>query len=329
MVMPSRKYDAGNGYRYGFNGKENDNEVKGEGNQQDYGERIYDSRLGRFLSTDPLYKQYPELTPYQFSSNNPVFNIDIDGLEGTGGAAQIAEKTATTTLRVATKNGVEQGAKVVAMKAAEKVVESPGFWSKVGTGVVTLGKFAGAAIGTVVYVLTPTSLGTGDVPDWKNRPWTNPNPTALPESNPAPGGGDDEGNKPKTFYVTYTKMKVNPDGTVTRYSGRSSGTYTGIAPTPEEKQTAVDKREATHTILNSEGYQPAQLDQASTSYAAIRGREQQLIDYNGGAQSEGGTSRNKIRGVGRKNVLRNAYNTAATAEFGALPSNNPVDKKTP
>ncbi|GEM_PF-6012541 len=27
---------------------------------------------------------FPELTPYQFASNNPVFNIDIDGLEGMG-----------------------------------------------------------------------------------------------------------------------------------------------------------------------------------------------------------------------------------------------------
>src|SRR5699024_3653516 len=68
-------------YRYGFNGKENDNEVKGEGNQQDYGMRIYDPRLGRFLSVDPLEKKYPELTPYQFSSNRPIDGIDLDGLE--------------------------------------------------------------------------------------------------------------------------------------------------------------------------------------------------------------------------------------------------------
>jgi hypothetical protein len=40
-LMPGRKFSGGN-YRYGFNGKENDNEVKGEGNQQDYGMRIYD-----------------------------------------------------------------------------------------------------------------------------------------------------------------------------------------------------------------------------------------------------------------------------------------------
>jgi RHS repeat-associated protein len=69
-------------YRYGFNGKENDNEVKGSGNQQDYGERIYDTRVGRFLSTDPLTKSYPMLTPYQYASNSPVWMIDLDGLEG-------------------------------------------------------------------------------------------------------------------------------------------------------------------------------------------------------------------------------------------------------
>ena len=57
--MPGRRYSAGSQYRYGFNGKENDNEVKGEGNQQDYGMRIYDPRLGRFLSVDPLARDYP------------------------------------------------------------------------------------------------------------------------------------------------------------------------------------------------------------------------------------------------------------------------------
>lgn len=82
MQMPGRKFSsAGSGYRYGFNGKENDNEVKGEGNQQDYGMRIYDTRLGRFLSIDPLTREYPFLTPYQFASNRPIDGIDLDGLE--------------------------------------------------------------------------------------------------------------------------------------------------------------------------------------------------------------------------------------------------------
>jgi RHS repeat-associated protein len=59
-----------------------DNEVKGTGNQYDYGMRMYDSRIGRPLSIDPLTAQYPGLTPYQFFSNNPIWFIDLDGLEG-------------------------------------------------------------------------------------------------------------------------------------------------------------------------------------------------------------------------------------------------------
>ena len=70
-------------YRYGFNGKENDNEIKGEGNQQDYGMRIYDPRIAKFLSVDPITAKYPELTPYQFASNRPIDGIDLDGLEFT------------------------------------------------------------------------------------------------------------------------------------------------------------------------------------------------------------------------------------------------------
>jgi RHS repeat-associated protein len=79
--QPNRSYARSNAYRYGFNGKENDNEVKGPGNEQDYGMRIYDPRVSRFLSVDPLTKNYPALTPYQFASNRPIDGIDQDGLE--------------------------------------------------------------------------------------------------------------------------------------------------------------------------------------------------------------------------------------------------------
>jgi len=80
MIMPGRNI-ASSAYRYGFNGKENDNEVKGTGNQIDYGMRVYDPRAARFLSVDPLSEKYPELTPYQYASNSPVDGIDEDGLE--------------------------------------------------------------------------------------------------------------------------------------------------------------------------------------------------------------------------------------------------------
>jgi RHS repeat-associated protein len=81
MQMPGRKYAPANAYRYGFNGKENDNEIKGEGNQQDYGMRVYDPRVGKFLSVDPLTASYPWYTPYQFAGNKPINSIDLDGLE--------------------------------------------------------------------------------------------------------------------------------------------------------------------------------------------------------------------------------------------------------
>ncbi|RQO65416.1 hypothetical protein DBR40_23605 [Pedobacter sp. KBW01] len=77
--MPGRSSTLANTpYRYGFNGKENDSET----GTQDYGMRIYDPRIGKFLSVDPITAEYPELTPYQFASNTPIWAIDIDGLEG-------------------------------------------------------------------------------------------------------------------------------------------------------------------------------------------------------------------------------------------------------
>ena len=84
MLMPGRKYTAGDGFRYGFNGKENDDEVKGEANQQDYGLRIYDSRIAKFLSSDPLSMAFPYYSPYQFAGNTPIQAIDLDGGEPKG-----------------------------------------------------------------------------------------------------------------------------------------------------------------------------------------------------------------------------------------------------
>lgn len=73
--------DEKDNYRFGFNGQEKDNEAKGLGNSLDFGARIYDSRLGRWLSVDPLTSKFPMLSPYQFASNTPIQAIDLDGLE--------------------------------------------------------------------------------------------------------------------------------------------------------------------------------------------------------------------------------------------------------
>jgi RHS repeat-associated protein len=78
LTLASRSFtEGGSSYRFSFNGKENDKELK----QQDYGMRIYRPDLGKFLSVDPLADKYPFLTPYQFASNTPIQAVDLDGAE--------------------------------------------------------------------------------------------------------------------------------------------------------------------------------------------------------------------------------------------------------
>jgi RHS repeat-associated protein len=79
LAMEGRTNGA---YRYGFNGKEKDpNEEWGGNSHYDYGFRIYNPEIAKFLSVDPLTSQYAELTPYQYASNKPINSIDLDGLE--------------------------------------------------------------------------------------------------------------------------------------------------------------------------------------------------------------------------------------------------------
>lgn len=45
----------------------------------DFGARIYNPRIGRWLSVDPLQKMYPFESPYVYVSNNPLIYIDLGG----------------------------------------------------------------------------------------------------------------------------------------------------------------------------------------------------------------------------------------------------------
>jgi RHS repeat-associated protein len=78
MQMPGRKYSQPNSsYRYGFNGKELDNST-GEGNL-DFGARIMDVRLGRWLGVDPFSFKSPDFSPYNFCFNSPNIYKDPNG----------------------------------------------------------------------------------------------------------------------------------------------------------------------------------------------------------------------------------------------------------
>ncbi|MBI3260059.1 MAG: hypothetical protein HYZ54_11370, partial [Ignavibacteriae bacterium] len=84
MIMPERNYTATDecGYRYGFNGKEN-TDIANDGDYVDFGARIYDSRLGRWMARDPLQAKYAFIQPYAFCNNNPLIYIDFDGKDWT------------------------------------------------------------------------------------------------------------------------------------------------------------------------------------------------------------------------------------------------------
>jgi RHS repeat-associated protein len=77
MQMPGRF--GGESARYGFNGMEKDDEVKGEGNSYTTEFRQYDPRVGRWLSIDPLFKNFPWQSPYVAFDNNPIINNDPKG----------------------------------------------------------------------------------------------------------------------------------------------------------------------------------------------------------------------------------------------------------
>ena len=83
--------DGSTGNKYLYNDKELIDDA--DLNWYDYGFRNYDPQIGRFPQLDPLTDEYPFLTPYQYASDDPIGNIDLDGLEGvvstTAGTAKV------------------------------------------------------------------------------------------------------------------------------------------------------------------------------------------------------------------------------------------------
>jgi RHS repeat-associated protein len=82
MLVPNR-HGSTYSYRYGFNGKEKDDEIKGEGNSLDFGARMLDPRVGRWWGKDPDKRGW--INPYSSFSNNPIRYIDPDGRWQTDG----------------------------------------------------------------------------------------------------------------------------------------------------------------------------------------------------------------------------------------------------
>ena len=63
--------------RFKFNGKEE--QMTGDLGWLDYGARMYDGKLGRLFTGDPLQECFLSLSPYNYCSGNPIIFVDPSG----------------------------------------------------------------------------------------------------------------------------------------------------------------------------------------------------------------------------------------------------------
>jgi hypothetical protein len=110
------------------------------------------------------------------------------------------------------------------------------------------------------------------------------------------------------------------NGKTITYVGRTSGRGSILF--------ALFRRQRNH---HTKGYGPLVIDRiligmpgvpakADPAYWAIRGREQQMIDFYGGAKSDNPhtSAGNPIRGVRKSHPLGRLYDAASTAAFGRI-----------
>lgn len=266
--------------------------------------RMFDYNNGRFLSVDPFIQN-----PTSTQSMNPytyIFNNPLSGTDPTGYIADTIFDVASMVYDV--------GKIGVGLFSGNDEMVSEGKIDLAADTAAAFIPFVPAGSTKVARALKEGADAVSDAGKSK---------TALKNGKTSSGtktqksdsisdkGSQKEVSKNEKTYQTYTKKNEKTGET---YTGRTSGKNT-----PEKN---VAKRDASHH-KNKEGFGPSKLDKSSGDKNAIRGREQQKIDQNKGAKSEGGKSGNAIRGVSKKNKNAEKYDKASTKEFGSC---KPDDK---
>ncbi|RAJ77304.1 RHS repeat-associated protein [Chitinophaga dinghuensis] len=280
-------------------------------NQYDAFYRTLDPQIGRWNQIDPKIDDMEMWSPYTSNYDNPIRYQDFLGDEpgdNPGFWSMLKDAVLETGAQILTAGDglrnsyvsnnlggigrvdVEQtnytGKNAIAYQIGQKIGDAgaaiSGFVEGLGGGAATVLTDGAAIPVTAPLVLHGTVTSGLGIKNLFSNPIRN-----------AQG---------KT-YQTYTKE--GPNGEI--YSGKTSGDGT-----PEQN---IAKRDRGHH-MNDQDYKPAQLDKTSKSKKAIRGREQYLIDKNGGAKSQGGTSGNAINSISPSNKKKAQYMNAAKKEFG-------------
>ena len=314
--LPGLSYRVGNRrYRYGYQGQfaERDSLTGFESFEL----RLYSSRVGRWLSYDP---EGIHSSPYLAMANDPVSITDPTG--GVPGGNFFQRILASVGIGSVSSNGYRLGS-----------VSLGGALTKVAPVAVQAGAAALRAneIGSIPPYRKGTSYGplmpTLVVPihnpiNYSSASDGSPIAAALPLAatlavgdGPLPIGdviggvilaGATAYEISQRIYITYRLT----DGK-RWYLGRTSGFG--------DPQSIMMRRYARHNVLQSLGFGPPTLDRAVQGilgYPAMRGREQQLIDYYGGVGNR--NVANSIRGVGKTNPAGRFYYQQSNLFFGPL-----------
>jgi RHS repeat-associated protein len=127
--MPMRTWsDPNSKYKYGFNGKEKDNEVTVDGGDYDFGARIYDSRLGRWLVLDPVrntsWSSFVSFKCSPISIIDPSGKTDFYNSGGDWIGTDGVEATSDIQ-RVITDNELANSIKETSLKGDNYILEIP------------------------------------------------------------------------------------------------------------------------------------------------------------------------------------------------------------
>jgi RHS repeat-associated protein len=358
--------------RYRYTGKERDDET----GLSQHGARYYACWLGRWSSADPgglvdgpnLYR-YARASPVVLNDPNghqPAPDVGPEEIMFAATALQRAAQAWGTASLVA--GGAATGAAVSTPAVATGEVATGLVAGDLAAGAPLAGGMLAASVammlalrlhmqrsGSIARYGNPYGMPARDIafPVLKEiqRLRTDPFPVPDPLPEPAPDKEEKKQPKPGRVYATYTKYNKQ---TGRYYSGRTSAVIDLNLPWRPQAVAAVQARDLNHHIDENDeptdpNFGPADLDQFSVGYAvnyaqryrdvgysAIRGREQQLIDYygqkratelgltdfRGGAQSDTkpGTplTENTIRAVSKDNPLGEVFHAAANLAFGVL-----------